>query len=239
MKPLRLLLSLALVAVPLIAQPLQSDENQRTFELSVLKSATNYCDAVDEFSLAHQARLFAESRSEGAGPSQWVELFSKEAWERAGRPRPLAFAWYRGDRVVRVTISFKDARYAGVAYATYCYSPEGRLVRLQSGPYTSVSCDPAHFQCHLTFGVTSFFSSNRRLIAKVLLGHDPRALKSEGESFDWVEMMPPLYFTIWDLPFDGGLRKLAETEASPFVVSPGSTPVKSGSRTSDFGPVHI
>ena len=230
MKALRILSCLTLVASPLMAQTPLSNESQKTRELSTWKfqqavdSATNYCGAVDEFSLAHQARLFAESRSERAGPSKWVELFSRQGWERAGRPRPLAFAWYRGDRVVRVTISFNGGPDASLAYATYCYSPEGRLIRVQSGPSAKVSCDPAHFQCHLIFGVTSFFSSNGRLIAKLLLGSDPSALKSERATFDWVEMMPPLYFTIKDLPFDAELRKLTKTGAAPVAASLGSTP---------------
>ena len=229
MKAHRLLPCWALLAFPLTAQTSQRDEINRTPELSVLKlkqtmdSVTNYCDAVDEFSHAHQARLFAESRSEPAGRTEWVELVSKEEWERAGRPRPLAFAWYRGDRVVRVTISVNSAPAASVAYADYCYSPEGKLVRLHSGPSTKVVCDAARFQCHLAFGVFSFFSSKGRLIAKVLIGSDPTALKPERTSFGWVQMMPPLYLRIWDLPFDPESRRLAKTDPPTFRFSRGKS----------------
>ena len=225
MKALRILSCLTLVASPLLAQTPPSEKKQTTRQLSIWKfqqavdTSTKYCDVVDEFSLAHQARIFAE-----AGPSEWVELFSKEGWERAGRPRPLAFAWYRADRVVRVTISFTDGSDASVAFATYCYSPQGRLVRVQSGPSAKVSCDSAHFQCHLTFGVTSFFSSTGSLIAKVLLGSElNRGLESKRTSFAWVEMMPPLYFRISDLPFDAEARKLTKMPA-PLAASLGSTP---------------
>jgi hypothetical protein len=226
MKALRLLSFLTLVASPLLAQTQPTDENKKTPETSTqeldraMDSATKYCEAVDEFSYAHQARLFAGSRSEVVGISKWVELFGKPEWERAGKPRPLAFAWYRGDRIVRVAITFKDGADNGVAYASYCYSPEGKLVRVQSGPLTQVACDDAYFQCQLTFGVTSFFSTTGRLIAKILQGSDTRALKSERTSFSWVEMMPPLYLTIWDLPLDAVLHKSTKTDVAPLAISP-------------------
>jgi len=224
MKALRLLSFLTLVASPLLAQTSPTDE-KKTHQMSqeldrAMNSATKYCEAVDEFSYAHQARLFAGSRSEVAEASKWAEFFSKADWERAGKPRPVAFAWYRADRIVRVTITFSDGADNGVAYASYCYSPEGKLVRLQSGPRTQVACDDVYFQCQLTFGVTSFYSATGRLIAKVLLGSDPRALKSERTSFSWVEMMPPLYLTICDLPFDAALHKSAKTDVAPLAISP-------------------
>lgn len=229
MKALRLLSSLTLVASPLLAQTRPIDENKKTPEMSIqeldwaMNSAMKYCEAVDEFSYAHQARLFAGLRSdEVVGASKWVEFFSKAEWERAGKPRPIAFAWYRGDRIVRVAITFENGATNGVAYASYCYSPEGKLVRLQSGPLTQVACDDAYFQCQLTFGVTSFYSATGRLIAKVLLGPDPRALKSERTSFSWVEMMPPppLYLTIWDLPLDAVLHKSTKMNVAPLAISP-------------------
>ena len=225
MKAPRLLSFLTLVASPLLAQTPPTDENKKTPEMSIqeldlaMNSATKYCEAVDEFSYAHQARLFAGSRSEVVGPSKWVEFFSKAEWERAGKPRPLAFAWYRSDRIVRVSITFKDGADNGVAYASYCYSPEGRLVRLQSGPLTQVACDDAYFQCQLTFGVTSFYSTTGRLIAKILQGSDRRALKSERTSFSWIAMMPPLYLTIWDLPLDAVLNKSTKTDVAPLAIS--------------------
>ena len=189
MKALSLLSFLTLVASPLLAQTRPIDENKKIPQISfqeldrAMNSATKYCEAVDQFSHAQQARLFAGSRSEMAGTSKWVEFFSKAEWERAGKPRPIAFAWYRGDRIVRVAITFKDEADNGVAYASYCYSPEGNLVRLQSGPLTQVVCDDAYFQCQLILGVTSFYSATGRLIAKVIQGSDPRALKSERTSF--------------------------------------------------------
>jgi hypothetical protein len=224
MKALRLLSFLTLVASPLLAQTQPTGENKKTPETSTqeldraMDSATKYCEAVDEFSYAHQARLFAGSRSEVVGTSKWVEFFGKAEWERAGKPRPLAFAWYRGDRIVRVAITFTDGADNGVAYASYCYSTEGKLVRVQSGPLTRVACDDAYFQCQLTFGVTSFFSTTGRLIAKILQGSDPRALKSERTSFSWVEMMPPLYLTIWDLPLDAILHKSTKTDVAPLTI---------------------
>lgn len=225
MKALRLLLFLTLVASPLLAQTSPTDENKKTHQMSqdldrAMNSATKYCEAVDEFSYAHQARLFAGSRSEVVGTSNWIEFFSKAEWERAGKPRPLAFAWYRADRIVRVAITFKDGDDNGVAYASYCYSPEGKLVRLQSGPRTHVACDDVYFQCQLIFGVTSFYSTTGRLIAKILQGSDPRALNSERTSFSWVEKMPPLYLTIWDLPLDAVLNKSTKTGVAPLAISP-------------------
>ena len=225
MKALRLLSFLTLVASPLLGQTRRIDENKKIPEISfqeldrAINSATKYCEAVDEFSYAHQAHLFAESRSEMVGSSKWVELFSKAEWEHAGKPRPVAFAWYRGDRIVRVAISFKDAADNGVAYASYCYSPEGRLVRIRSGPFTLVAFDDAYFQCQLTWGVSSFFSSTGRLVARILQGSDPRALKSETTSFSWIKTMPPLYLTIWDLPFDAELHKSTSTDIVPLAIS--------------------
>src|SRR6266478_4121509 len=128
-------------------------------------------------------------------------------------------------QVVRVAITFKkDGADNGVAYASYCYSPEGKLVRLQSGPLTQVACDDAYFQCQLTFGVTSFYLSTSRLIAKILQGSAPRALKSERTSFSWVERMPPLYLTIYDLPFDAALHKSAKTDVAPLAINPARRP---------------
>ena len=104
-------------------------------------------------------------------------------------------------------MTFKDEATDGTTYASYCYTPEGKLARLESGPRVREACDHAYFQCQLTFGVASFYSDEGRLIAIVTQGSDPRALKSERTSLSRIRINPPLYLTVSDLPFDVALRE--------------------------------
>ena len=204
---LRLYFASVLFALPLLAQTQPVDIGKSEAEIREMNRAVNsaiqYCDTVDQFSLEHQALLFAELTSNPAGHSKWVEFLSRAEWERAGKPRPVASVTRRGGRVVRVLISFKDEP---SAYASYCYTPEGKLARLVSGPRVRETCDDAYFRCELTLGISSFYSAEGRLIATMMSGSDPRVLKSERTSISWMGTKPPLYITISDLPFATSLH---------------------------------
>lgn len=90
------------------------------------------------------------------GIQSWVEFRSRAEWEQAGKPRPIAVATNRSDRVVHVAMTFNEDATDGTLYASDCYTPEGKLAPLASGPRVPEACDDAYFQCQLTLGVASF-----------------------------------------------------------------------------------
>ncbi len=77
-------------ALPNSIQRPTDEENQQS---RAMNSITKYCMTVDDYSVSHQPRLFAKTR-ESKETGEWKEFSSKAEWERAGKPTPVAFAWY-------------------------------------------------------------------------------------------------------------------------------------------------
>jgi hypothetical protein len=155
MKELRPLVLLVVLAPSLLAQTAQPNaiggpDDKEVRELNeAMLSVVKYCVAVDSFSESHLPRLFAETRSSLVQSSEWVEFSSKTEWERAGKPKPIALAWHRGGRIIRVAIALKSGDDSGKLYFDYCYGPDGKLAWLRSVPRTQAACDEAYFRCEL------------------------------------------------------------------------------------------
>jgi hypothetical protein len=199
---------IALLFVPqLFAQtpPLSSIQhptNQEIRELhQAMASITNYCSTVADYSISRQPRLFAktgESNETGA----WDEFSTKAEWERAGKPKPAAFAWYKESKIVRAVFSFKNSSDGGDRYADYCFRADGHLAKLRSGVEASAVCDDAYFRCHLTLPTERFYLPSGEIIN--VIQDDRRLLKSERTNVS-LSAKPPEYLTIWKLPFAGSL----------------------------------
>jgi hypothetical protein len=212
-----LLLTPVLFLAPLLAQ--SADSHTIKEGRYALVTLTKYCDAVEDFSNSRQPRLFAQVPSGAALSSQWVEFSSRDAWTRAGKPKPLALVWYKDDVVTRVAISEKDGGDHGRSYTDYCYRPDGSLARLRSVPEMQTDCDPSFLHCSSTF-------RGERLYAPMIMEHvnpsakptgrrplvvqsdaaevdDPilRPLKPESSSFLSAPVDSPEYLSVGDLPF--------------------------------------
>ncbi len=144
-----LLLTPVLFLVPLLAQ--SPDSHTIKEGRYALATLTKYCDAVEDFSNSQQPRLFAQLPPGAALSSHWVEFSSRDAWIRAGKPKPLALVWYKDDAVARVAITEKVGDDHGRSYTDYCYRPDGSLARLRSVPEMQTDCDPSLFHCNSTF----------------------------------------------------------------------------------------
>jgi hypothetical protein len=172
-----------------------------------LLSLTKYCDRVESFSNTQEPRIFAR-RSAALGQSaEWTEFFSLDEWRHFGKPEPVALAWYKEDKVVRVTITPPDGRGHGNSYTDYCYRPNGSLARLRSVPETHAVCDQSSLHCSYTFGTERLYGpgldGERPSVAAV--DHymfDLRPLKPEKTSFRFAPREWPEYLIVSDLPFN-------------------------------------
>lgn len=218
MKRLIPLLNVVLFAAPLLAQSAHSNVvKEERYSLTTL---TKYCSAAETFSKSQQPRVFAQVSS-GLGPSLgWVEFSSRADWTLAGMPQPLAFVWYKDDRVSRVAISAHSEGGNGQSYADYCYRPDGRLARLRSVPETQTDCDSVLFHCKVTLrgerlyppsGELAKLSTKRAekrpsFVAQLdelsLNALAVRPLESERTSLSFPRMTWPEYLTVDDLPFN-------------------------------------
>ena len=214
--------TLTLTPVLLVASLLAQSPDSYTIKEGryALVTLTKYCDAIEDFSNSQQARLFAQFPSGFALSSHWVEFASRDAWTRAGKPKPLALVWYKDDAVARVAITEKDGGGNGRSYTDYCYRPDGSLARLRSVPEMQTDCDTSLFHCKSTF-------RGERLYPPMILEHvnpsakptgrrplvvqsdaaevdDPmlRPLKPEKSSFRSAPVDSPEYLSVWDLPFN-------------------------------------
>jgi hypothetical protein len=164
-------------------------------------SITNYCSTVADHSMSRKPRLFAktgESNETGA----WDEFSSKAEWKRAGKPEPIAFAWYKENKIIRAVFSFKNKSDGGYRYAEYCYRADGHLAELRSEADASAVCDDAYFRCQLVLPREWFYLPGGKIIN--LIHDDQRLLKSEKTNLS-LSTKPPEYLTIWDLPFASSL----------------------------------
>lgn len=196
-----------LFAPQLLGQPsplssIQPPTDEEIRELNqAMVSTTKYCLAVADYSMSRQPRLFAKT-GESNETGGWEEFPSKAEWERAGKPKPAAFAWYKEDKVVRAVFSFENSSDGGNRYAEYCYRADGRLAELRSRVEASTVCDDAYFRCQLTLPRDQFYLPKGKIIN--VIQDDQRPLKSEKTEVS-LSPKPPEYLTIWDLPFASSL----------------------------------
>jgi len=177
---------------------LTDEENQ---QIQAMNSIAKYCVTVVDYSMSHQPRLFAKTR-ESNGTGDWDEFSSKAEWERAGKPTPVAFAWYKENRIIRAVFPLKNNDDGGDRYADYCYRADGHLAELQSGVEASAVCDDAYFRCQLTLPRDWFYLPRGKIIN--VIRDDQRPLKSEKTILS-LSPKPPEYLTIWTLPFASSL----------------------------------
>jgi len=106
---------------------IQHPSNEDIRELNqAMVSITNYCSTVADYSNSHQPRLFAETGGSNE-TGIWDEFSSRAEWERAGKPKPIAVAWYKEKKVIRAVFSLTNNGDGGGRYADYCYRADGHL----------------------------------------------------------------------------------------------------------------
>lgn len=158
MKSLRFVGFLLAFCLPLCAQQQLNERQLGTYhgDDEAVRSAMNYCDAVDDSLQGRQPRIFAGLMDPATrSPSNWKTFADRDEWEAAGRPFPVAFVWDRDGAIVRVTIV--STRYrpgAPVAVRTrmnYCYGTDTKLVRIRALWSAPRRCEFL-FPCRLIVG---------------------------------------------------------------------------------------
>ena len=181
---------------------IQHPTNEEIRELNqAMVSIANYCLNVADYSISRQPRLFANA-GDSNETRAWYEFSSKAEWERAGKPRPVAFAWYKDNKVIRAIFSFQNDSDGGDRYAEYCYRADGYLAELRSGVELATVCDDNYFRCQLSLPRKQFYLPNGKII-NVIQDHQ-RLLKSEKTQV-FLSPKPPEYLAIWNLPFASSL----------------------------------
>jgi hypothetical protein len=181
---------------------IQDPTNEEIRELNrAMVSTANYCLTVADYSISRQPRLFANT-GDSNETRGWYEFSSKAEWERAGKPKPVAFAWYKDNQVIRAVFSFKNNSDGGDRYGEYCYRADGHLAELRSGVEASAVCDDNYFRCQLTLPREQFYLPNGKIIT--VIRADQRLLKSEKTQVS-LSPKPPEYLAIWNLPFASSL----------------------------------
>jgi hypothetical protein len=148
-KPLCLLL---LIAPRLTAQAAHTDSDQKITD--DVRSATAYCDAVDEYAKQQRPQLFAKLRADSTEKpknGEWKEFAGKLQWEAAGKPRPLAFVWSRGGVIVLVSVVYPPPvriSYVVNRRTEYCYGGDAQLSRIRAVGYMPTHCEFL-FPCEL------------------------------------------------------------------------------------------
>jgi hypothetical protein len=181
---------------------IQDPTNEEIRELNrAMVSTANYCLTVADYSISRQPRLFANT-GDSNETRGWYEFSNKAEWERAGKPKPVAFAWYKDNKVIHAVFSFKNNSDGGGRYAEYCYRADGHLAELRSGVEASAICDDNYFRCQLTLPIEQFYLPNGKIIS--VIHDDQRLLKSEKTQVS-LSPKPPEYLAIWNLPFASSL----------------------------------
>jgi hypothetical protein len=195
------------VSAPLLAQS-AFDRKATPDQISI----TTYCATVEDYSDSHVPRIFAQTPSASGQSAGWVEFDTRADWSRAGSPKPVARAWYRDAKIVRVEISPSDDESPRV-YADYCYRQDGTLARLRSVPSMRHKCEPHQSQCTVllrevrlyppegpvlkTYGVERLPNLNGT--TAVINGDESLPAERVVETF--VPMKWPEYLHVTDLPF--------------------------------------
>jgi hypothetical protein len=173
-------------------------------------AVTKYCANIEDYSNSQVPRIFARTTSVYGQSAGWEEYDTRAAWRQAGRPEPVASVWYRGAKIVRVTISSSDDGSPRV-YADYCYRKDGSLARLRNEPSVRLKCQPNGLQCTLVLREVRLYPPEGQVLTAygvdIHLNADG-ALLVEQESAgaeriveNLVPMKWPEYRNVTDLPF--------------------------------------
>ena len=183
----------------LLAQSSLTDQ-KLTRDADVLLSVIVYCDTVEHSADSQVPRIFASRRASPLGESsEWVEFDNRDAWNRAGSPKPVALVWYRDAKIVRVEISPNDAESPKV-YADYCYRQDGTLARLRSVPSVRRKCEPNGYQCTVVLRGGRLYPPKGPVVTTYgPTGEEPLPAERIVETF--VPMEWPEYLHVTDLPF--------------------------------------
>ncbi|HLZ42664.1 MAG TPA: hypothetical protein VKQ11_16975 [Candidatus Sulfotelmatobacter sp.] len=120
-----------------------------------VRSVMDYCDAVDEAVQGQQPRIFVDAIPDSSMPSKklvWMKFASREEWDAARKPAPVAFVWNRDGAIVRVTVVSRPPRVGapsvGRGRIDYCYGADSRLTRIRALWYAPTYCEVL-FPCRL------------------------------------------------------------------------------------------
>lgn len=185
-----------------------------------VRSLMSYCDAVNDSVQEQQPRMFAELKTESkmdptteSMRDRWREFASKEEWDAAGKPAPLAFVWNRDDAIVRVTIIARPPRVWNPAVGAhqrvdYCYGADTKLIRIRAVWYVPQSCEFL-FPCRLISGHEFFLGAQHPAVTDWLFTADGQIQKLRNGKV-WNDRFDPSYSlsindlhlrTSQDLPF--------------------------------------
>lgn len=189
-----------------------------------LRSAMNYCDAIDDFSQEQQPRLFAELRAGSMTESKtslWREFGSKEEWDVARKPAPLAFVWDRNGTIVRVTIVANPPRvwkpHIASPRTEYCYGANTKLMRIRAVWSIPTNCEFL-FPCQLIRGHEFFLAQRPGITDWVFTaGGQIRKLWNGEVRNDYFD--PSYSLNVSDLP-------LGTSDHLPFSHVPNESPSK-------------
>jgi hypothetical protein len=180
-----------------------------------LTTVAKYCANVEDYSDSHVPRIFAQITSALGQSAGWVEFDSRAAWNRAGRPKPVALVWYRDAKIVRTAISPNDSESPRV-YADYCYRQDGTLARLRSMPSVQRSCERNRYQCSLVLRQEQWYLPEEPVLKTFgylagvgyvnwgtpsLGAIDEESLQPESTVVTIVPTNWPEYLRVTDLPF--------------------------------------
>jgi hypothetical protein len=200
------LLFVLVISTPLLAQ---STFAKSQVAIDALNTVAKYCANVENYSDSQIPRIFAQTTSAYGQSTGWVEFDSRAAWNRAGRPKPVALVWYRDAKIIRVAISTNDGESPRV-YADYCYRQDGTLARLRSVPSVRQKCEPNRYQCTEVLREVRFYPADGpvlRIYGMELLDWVQgttglvEAAPAERMIRKFVPMEWPEYLHVTDLPF--------------------------------------
>lgn len=168
-----------------------------------------YCARAEQFSSSHQPRIFAQIST-----SQWAEFSNSEGWKRAGSPMPLALAWQRDGKVVRVAIASERGTRTHLPYSDYCYRTDGTLAVARLVPQKDIECEATYFRCEMTLRGEQVYrrdgepwkaSSNGEQVqeTEMLDALASWEFRPESATVSFDLTVPRAYLRVSDLPFYG------------------------------------
>jgi hypothetical protein len=214
---------LLLFSLPLLAQEHRLTEHEvgsYKGNEDAVGSLMSYCDAVDDSVQEQQPRIFAELKTEletdpatKSKRDRWREFASKDEWEAAGKPSPLAFVWSKDGAVVRVTVMARPPRVWNPVVGAhqrldYCYGADTKLIRIRAVWYVPQSCEFL-FPCRLISGNEFFLGAQHPAVTDWIFTADGQIQKLRNGKA-WSDPFDPSYSlsindlhlrTSQDLPF--------------------------------------
>jgi hypothetical protein len=179
-----------------------------------VRSVMDDCDMLDASLRQQQPRIFAQTKTESNGDLKtitWHEFATKDEWQAAGSPFPLAFVWDKDHVIVRVTM-IENARHGKPSPTQqrldYCYNDDAQLVRIRAVWYAPTECEYL-FPCRLISGHDFLLGGQHPAVTDWVFKEDGTIQKlRNGEAVD--DYFDPSYSltvsdlhlqTSFDLPF--------------------------------------